>query len=629
MSPWPYFTSRLRGILATERSLCEDDLTRSITINDNAGPANYPVTGQARILLLCDDRRGHANTVLDHIEAFRRFSRHQVKTFNPKSMKHSMALDLDEFDVVVIHYSVVLSSPLYISPHFLDKLRRFRGLKIQFIQDDYRWVNRATAAARDVGIKVIFTIAPEPAAAQLYDKSLPGVRRVLTLTGYVPDNLRGRPLRPLRERTIDVGYRARDLPFWLGRQSREKAWIGQRFLELAPAYALRCDIAWREHERIYGGEWVEFVSASRATLGTESGASIADFDGGVELAVREYLRTHPAAPFEEVHDAVLRPYEGNVVVNVISPRVFEAAALGTALVMFPGQYSGIANSGEHYIALEKDFSNMDEVVAQLRDDDLVAAMTARAHDELIKSERWSYASFIAEFDRVVDEEARVMRGRSSALRYRLAQAERTMLVPGISVRFFRGTHAVWTRTFRRDTSMRFEVEYESQIEKGFLALRTALGESELRPLLRLGRRAGSPLDRLLREILELSLLRKAAAGTLRPDQGFALKTEFDATRKALSFVSTPVGYGAHDRQSQTELIRAALRAGELSAIEWDHRALGGIIRLDRPAMEVGIGYKGMESFTALAAIGRRDPSALERALAPVLRAVEPLPTPTD
>src|SRR4029077_5792167 len=103
-----------------------------------------PMTKPARILLLCDDRRGQANTVLDHIDAFRRFSRHMVRTFNPKTMKSSVALDLNEFDAAVIHYSVILSDPIYMSPHFIDKLRRFRGLKIQFIQDDYRWVDRAT-----------------------------------------------------------------------------------------------------------------------------------------------------------------------------------------------------------------------------------------------------------------------------------------------------------------------------------------------------------------------------------------------------------------------------------------------------------------------------------------------------
>jgi hypothetical protein len=583
------------------------------------------VSAQARILLLCDDRKGHANTVLDHIDAFRRFSRHQVRIFNPKAVRRSAALNLDEFDVVVIHYSVVLSAEQFVSADLRDRLKRFRGLKVQFIQDDYRWVNRATEAARDAGIGVLFTIAPEPAAGQLYDKSLPGVRRVETLTGYVPDNLIGRPIRPLKERTIDVGYRARDLPFWLGRLSREKVWVGQRFLALAPAYGLRCDIAWREHDRIYGDQWIDFVSSSRATLGCGSGASIADFDGGAEQAVRAYLRAHPAAPYEEVAAAVLQPYEGNVVVNVISPRVFEAASLGTALIMFPAPYSGVISPGEHYIALEKDFSNMKEVVAQLLDDRLIAAMTARTYDDLIRSGRWSYKTFVEEFDRVIDEEARVKRGPSFSPRWRLASAERALLVPGLTVRFFRAMHAVSSRFMSKDGSMRFAIEYDSQIQKALLALRIVLRDRDLRALLRLGRRSGAPLDRLLREILELWLLRRVAAGTLRQSPGFALVRELDSARSAVCFVSTPAGHAAVEPRGLHDAVRDLLRAGGLDVIEWDHRAMGGKIQLDRPQMEVGIGYEGLESFTVLAGVGRQHPAALERALAPLLGSSEPVP----
>ena len=582
---------------------------------------------RARILLFCDDRRGHANTVLDHIDAFRRFSRHQIRTFNPKAMKRSVALDLDEFDVVVVHYSVILSDPIYLSPHFREKLARYRGLKVQFIQDDYRWVDRATAAARDAGINVLFTVAPKAAAGQLYDKSLPGVRLVQTLTGYVPDNLLAREITPLAKRPLDVGYRARDLPFWYGALSREKALIGRRFVELAPPYGLRCDIAWREESRIYGGRWVDFMSSCRATLGCESGASIADFDGGAERAVRAYLRSHPGAPYEEVHDAVLRPYEGNVVVNVVSPRVFEAASLGTALIMFPGQYSGVVAPGEHYIALEKDFSNMKEVVAQLQDDGVVSAITKRAYDDLIRSGRFSYAAFVEQFDQVIDDEARLVRGPAPAPRWRAAQAERAIRVPGVGVRIFRGAHMGWGRIFKRDASLRFSIEYESQIEKAFFTLRIVLVDRDLRRLFRLGRRAGAPLDRLLREILELSLLRRAAVGALVRNQAFRLDSGFHPQRKALSFVSLPAETASRERKMPADLIFKALRNGELEVLEWDHRALGGRIQLDRPAMQVGIGFEGLESFTVLAALGRDHPPALERALAPVLAATDPGPGP--
>ena len=572
---------------------------------------------EARILLLCDDRPVRANTVRDHIDALVRFSRHQVRPFNPLSMRRSLALELGDFDAVVIHYSVDLSDSLHVSPHFRDRLRRFRGLKVEFLQDDYRWVDRTTAAARDAGIGVLFTIAPEPAAGLLYDERLPGVRRVLTLTGYVPDNLMGLPVKPLAERTLDVGYRARALPFWFGRLSQEKVWVGQRFAELAPRYGLRCDIAWHEHDRIYGQQWIDFMSSCRATLGCGSGASIADFDGSAERAVQGYLRDHPAASYEEVHDAVLRPYEGKVVVDVVSPRVFEAAALGTAMIMFPGDYSGVVSPREHYIVLEEDFSNMDEVVEKLRDGGLVSAMTARTHHDVIESRRWSYQAFVSEFDQVVDEEVGAPRGRMPAVRYRLARAERAMRVPPLSVRAVRAAHATWRRVFRRDRSMSFTIDYESQVEKGLLALRIAAVDRDLRLLLWLGRRAGAPLDRVLREVLELSLLRRAAAGEL-PAQAFRLNAGFDAATKALSFVSVPVDVGAPPKDNHAQAALDVLRAGELSSIDWDHRAMGGLIHLDRPAMEVGIGFQGLESFTVLAGIGRATPAALARALGPAL-----------
>jgi hypothetical protein len=568
--------------------------------------------------LICDDRKAHANTILDHINAFRRFSRHDVRIFNTIAMRRSVALDLDEFDVVVIHYSVVLSDPHHMSPDFRDKLRRFRGLKVQFIQDDYRWVDRAAAAARDIGLDVLFTIVPEPGASQLYDTRLPGVRRVHTLTGYVPDELIGRPIRPLGERTIDVGYRARDLPFWVGELSREKVWIGQRFLERAPEYGLRCDISWQEHDRIYGERWNDFLSSCRATLGCESGASIADFDGSVERTVRAYLRAHPGAAYEEVAEAVLKPFEGNVVTNVISPRVFEAVSLGAALIMFPGRYSDVIKAGEHYIPLEKDFSNMDEVVARLRDDDHVKRLTQRTYDHLIKSDNYSYRAFMREFDGVIDEEVRVVARPNRGARWRLARVERSLRVPGMRVRMLRAVHGAWRRVAPRDRSMRFAIDYESQVEKAWLTLRTVLGDADLRRLLRAGRRAGAPLDRLLREILELSLLRKAAFGKLGVEQPFTLTTEFDPARGAASFVSAPQRDRAAAGNGAAQRIREAVLAGTLQVIEWDHRALGGTVQLARPSMEVGIGFEGLESFTVIAGIGRQNPEVLERALAPLL-----------
>ena len=569
-----------------------------------------------KILLLCDDLRGHANAIKDHISAFRRLSRHDVRTFNPIGMRDSVALDLDEFDVVVIHYSIVLSHQRYVSDAFREKLRRYQGLKVQFIQDEYRWVDQITAAMRDVGIDVLFTLVDEPSASIIYDTRLPGVRRVHTLTGYVPDELASRPWRPLAERTIEVGYRGRDIPYWIGRLSREKVEVGWRFLERAPRYGLKVDIAWSEHDRIYGEQWIDFISSCRATLCSESGASITDFDGSAERAVINYMRIHPEAGFEEVHHAVLEPYEGNAPMPVVSPRVFEAAALGTALIMFPGHYSGVVQPDEHYIVLEKDFSNMDEVVRQLRDDGLIAAMVERAADHLVQSGRWGFKALIERFDQVVEEEAKGQHPRRVGHGYRLARIERPLRVPAPRVRVVRAALDVVSAVRGRDFARRKEIESGVLLVKAAVAFRAALGDSTLRPIFQEGRRQGFSRAGLLDELLDFSLLVRAARGSLESREKFTVVSAFVRSQSLLRFTSEPVhGQGVPEQSADS---REALLHGSLERIEWNHMALGGTVTLARPKIMIGIGREGLKQFDLLVQIGKRRPELLRRALRPVL-----------
>jgi len=569
-----------------------------------------------RILLLCDDWRGHANTIKDHINALRRLSRHDVRTFNPIGMRDSVALALDEFDAIVIHYSVIVSHPNYLSEAFREKLRRYRGLKVQFIQDEYRWVDRITAAMRDVVIDVLFTLVSEPSASIIYDTRLPGVRRVHTLTGYVDDALAGRPWRPLRERTIDVAYRGRDIPYWIGRISRDKVEVGRGFLERAPRYGLKVDIGWTEKDRIYGEAWIDFISSCRATLCSESGASITDFDGSAERAVIEYMTAHPGADFEEIHHAVLEPFEGNAPMPVISPRVFEAAALGTALIMFPGYYSGVVQPEEHYIVLEKDFSNMDEVVGKLRDDAFLAALTQRAADHLVRSGKWTFKAFVEQFDEVVEEEARRPRARRLATGHRLARMERPIRVPPPHTRMLRAALDVASAARGRDFARRREIESGALLIKAAMALRAAMIDSTLRPIFQEGRREGFSLASLLDELLELSLLVRAARGRLKSREKFAVRSDFDSSQRVLRFTSRPV-----DGDLVPELspdARKALLAGSVDLIEWDHTAFGGTVTLARPEIVIGIGRDGLKRYELLVQVGKRRPQLLERALAPLI-----------
>src|SRR5205807_10502415 len=125
------------------------------------------------------DNPSHANTLLEHISGLRRHSRHLIRTFNPRGLRGNRMLDLDEFDAVVIHWSLVIISDHYLAPAFRERIAAFRGLKIQFIQDDYRWVDRMTAMMRFLGIQVLFTLVAEAEIPKIWDHSrLPSVRAV-------------------------------------------------------------------------------------------------------------------------------------------------------------------------------------------------------------------------------------------------------------------------------------------------------------------------------------------------------------------------------------------------------------------------------------------------------------------
>ena len=204
---------------------------------------------------------------------------------------------------------------------------------------------------------------------------------------------------------------------------QEKAWIAEGFASRAEAAGLRCDIDWREGARIYGDDWFAFIASSRVTLGTESGATITDFDGTLETRAAAWMAEHPNSGFWDVHKAVLSPYENNVRMNVISPRVFEAIALRTGLVLFPGEYSGVLQADKHYITLEKDFSNFDDVAAAIRDTPALKHRIETAYTEIVGGGRFGYDVLARNFDTEIAAAGARRRAHGRQIRYRIAVAE--------------------------------------------------------------------------------------------------------------------------------------------------------------------------------------------------------------
>lgn len=360
------------------------------------------------ILMLYDDRSTHVGTITEHLEAFRTYSRHRFH-FMPATGYLAMAdggsaePDFSCYDAVAIHYSVRLSIDAHLSSGVAAAISAYRGPKLLFIQDEYDRVETARRWIESLGIDAVFTNVPQASIDAVYPHSrFSNVTFIPTLTGYVPeDPFIDEFARPMKERDLRIAYRGRALPHQYGALGQEKYRIGIDVRRLAEDRAVPVDIEVDDSKRIYGLDWYRFIGSARATLGTESGANVFDIDG--KLA--DLAALHKDMPFEDFARAHLGEHEGLVQMNQISPKIFEAIRLRTALILFEGRYSDVVKPDEHYMVLKKDYSNIDDIFGKLEDTAFLEALTERAYRDVIAAGTYSYRQFIHGVDSYLSDRA--------------------------------------------------------------------------------------------------------------------------------------------------------------------------------------------------------------------------------
>lgn len=359
-----------------------------------------------RILIAYSASSTYTSTTLDYLLALKNFSGFQVEYVH---VTHDarMNFDINEFDVVINNYCARLPFEGYISKSYEEALHRFRGLKIVTVQDDYDRTATLHRAIRRLGFHVLLTCIQREFWPLAYPSSeLPGLKIIQGLTGYMPERLIDShpPIIPLAERKIMLAYRGRQIGAKYGRLGFDKEEIGRRMIEICDAHGIPHNIAMDDDSRIYGDAWFEFLGSSRAMLGSESACNVFDFDGELERQVAEFTALNGRAP--RYHDMieVLEPLERYFNVGQISPRVFECALMRTPMVLFRGSYSNAIEPDQHYIPLERDFSNVDEVLAKLDDLDLLQGVADRAFERLVASNRFGYRSLAEMLTQTIEEQ---------------------------------------------------------------------------------------------------------------------------------------------------------------------------------------------------------------------------------
>ncbi|MDF3047363.1 MAG: hypothetical protein K0R73_481 [Candidatus Midichloriaceae bacterium] len=386
----------------------------------------------------------------------------------PLDSYHSDITHLDNFDVVILHYSVLIVRDSYLTVATRQALHDFRGTKVLIIQDEYRWINDTVSCMQFLEFDLLLTCMPNGYIEEVYPKAkLPNLKKINVLTGYVYDEMRNFPVKSYDERNLDVVYRAHKLSAWYGRLGREKWQIAEQFSARAKNLPIRSDVSYLSKDRIYGDKWIDFLCSSKCALGTESGASVFDFDDTIRKQVEKFETENPNTSFEVIEEKFFLGLDGKIKQNQISPRIFEYAACRNLMILFEGEYSGMMQPFEHYLPLKKDFSNFDEIITLIQDKQVWERITDKAYKELILSEKYTYKTFIEKLNLIIEELTRLKPPSSIGPLRKLASGSRVQGAHGTEDRSVLNIHKDLSTGALRQPAAEVEFPKRSIIAKKY------------------------------------------------------------------------------------------------------------------------------------------------------------------
>jgi len=184
------------------------------------------------------------------------------------------------------------------------------------------------------------------------------------------------------------------MPPHLGVYAQEKAHQTTEFSRHVREAGFIVDVITRVEDGIVGADWPKFLRKCEFTVGMKGGASIADLYGLLYARVeaRRQRRTHHHDTAESV--SFLRRRDGRHRFSAFSPRLFEAAAAGACQVLRPDYYLGVLEPWVHYLPLNSDFSNVQEVLLAMRELEQCQAIANNSYEQLIDSGKFSYRRLV-------------------------------------------------------------------------------------------------------------------------------------------------------------------------------------------------------------------------------------------
>lgn len=349
------------------------------------------------ILVVGEHVSSNAKVISDYFFAFQKYSSFPVHTAYHGSWLNY--IDLSKYSTVVIFWSIHIHGVSSFDHSLRAKIRSSSAKKILFIQDEYQNLSTLHSFINETGIADIVTcISDVFTANKVYPaKSLPLVkRRINAFTGYITRSLLWDSLFRYKKTRL-LGYRARELPLYLGYQGLIKTRLANRAEALAQ-HEPKIDVSARECDRLYGRQWEKFLQSCSFTLGSESGSSFVDPDGSLRLYASELAKLNISDDLKL--ELLSKADTLKVSILALSPRLFESIAYGACPVLVCSTYNSVFHANKHYIPLKPDLSDLTSTLGSLSSTHGQTVVN-RAKRDILYNPRYTYWAAIRGFDALV------------------------------------------------------------------------------------------------------------------------------------------------------------------------------------------------------------------------------------
>jgi hypothetical protein len=324
----------------------------------------------------------------DWVDAFREHSGAQVDLLSDPFLlqwgkRIARLLLSSRYDGIFVMHSVTTDLGFgYSVAHLLQQIK---GPVFLFMGNEFKSLAAKVELAHQMGCSHLLSQLPADVAQSLYGPFFGGQ---VVPVAHALNEKAFRFVTPIKDRKIDVGYRGEKYPFYLGHDERQTLFLF--FSEHAQKSPLVVDLAAGrgKGKRLPRSQWAAFLNSCKTTIGTETGANFLSMSDKMRVEVNAFTDSHPETSFQTVTTEVIQPLVKRYTYlngRAISSRHFDAIGCGTCLISFPGRFNDILQAEEHYLPLEHNLSNADQVLSKMGDIPYLEKLSNRARAYVLEN----------------------------------------------------------------------------------------------------------------------------------------------------------------------------------------------------------------------------------------------------